>query len=111
ELSWDSLCPHCRGAKRSAGSLSDVRAAARCDACGIDFEVEWDKSLEAVFRPAADLRRVDPGVYCLGGPGNTPHVVAQTRVPAGEGTTMRLPLDARAHRGRVPRGAGAATLR
>ena len=45
----------------------------------MDFEAEFDRSLEAVFRPAADLRSVDAPTYCVGGPGNTPHVVAQTR--------------------------------
>jgi class 3 adenylate cyclase len=92
ELAWESLCPHCRGPKASARTLADVRSRSRCDACAVDFEVEFDRSLEAVFRPSPDLRRVGSDTWCLAGPGRTPHVVAQARVAPGaeQEVTVRL---------------------
>ncbi|MBL9086096.1 MAG: hypothetical protein JNM10_03050, partial [Planctomycetia bacterium] len=110
ELSWESLCPHCRGAPRSARRLADVRAAARCEACALDFEVEFDRNLEAVFRPAADLRRIGAETYCLGGPGATPHVVAQQRVRPGATVAFTATLAPGAHRVRVARRPGLASL-
>jgi class 3 adenylate cyclase len=111
ELHWDSLCPHCRGAKRTASTLSEVRPTAACDACGCDFEVEFDRGLEAAFRPAADLRRIGPEVWCVGGPGNAPHVVLQSRVPAGGETEVVARLKPGAYRVRGGKDARSAPLR
>ena len=111
ELSWESICPHCRGGKNPVESLSRLASKQRCEACAIDFDVEFDRSVEAVFRPAPDLRRVDSATYCIGGPGSTAHVVAQVRVPAGGEARARPTLEAGAHRARSPRRARAATVR
>jgi hypothetical protein len=111
DLAFDSLCPHCRGAPRSVRSLAEVRGAARCEGCGLDFEVELDRNLEAVFRPAADLRRVPTETFCLGGPGTTPHVVAQVRLAPGAAATLAPTLEAGSYRLRAPRTAGSALLR
>lgn len=111
DLAFDSLCPHCRGAPRSVRSLAEVRGAARCEGCGLDFEVELDRNLEAVFRPAADLRRVPTETFCLGGPGTTPHVVAQVRLAPGAAATLAPTLEAGSYRMRAPRTAGSALLR
>ena len=110
ELSWESLCPHCRGSEHTAKSLADVRSNHRCNACGIDFDVEFDRSLEVVFRPAADLRRVGAEIYCLGGPGNTPHIVAQVAVEAGREARLAVTLDEGAFRLRGARREGAAVI-
>lgn len=111
DLGFESLCPHCRAAPRSARSLSEVRGAARCEGCGIDFDVELDRNLEAVFRPAADLRRVATKTFCLGGPGTTPHVVAQVRLAPHTSARLAPPLEAGSYRLRASRAAGSALLR
>ncbi len=110
ELYWESLCPHCRASERTVKSLSDVRSSNRCSACGIDFDVDFDRSLEAVFRPAADLRRVGPEVYCMGGPGNTPHIVAQAEVAAEGEAAVVVTLDEGAYRLRSARREGAVVV-
>jgi class 3 adenylate cyclase len=50
----------------------------------INYEVDFDRSVEVVFRPNASLRRVEAREFCVGGPQVTPHVVVQQLVPAGE---------------------------
>ena len=110
ELTWESLCPHCRGSDRSVKSLAAMRSSNRCDACGIDFDVEFDRSIEAVFRPAADLRTIGREVFCLGGPGNTPHIAAQAAVAAGGDAVLRVTLDEGAFRLRGARREGAAVI-
>lgn len=110
ELHWESLCPHCRGSEHPAASLRAVRSTNRCEACGIDFDVEFDRSLEAVFRPASDLRAVGPEIYCLGGPGNTPHVVAQRMLEPGAQSVFALTLEPGAHRVRGARREGSAVI-
>ena len=53
DLRWELLCPLCRGAGHSAEALADVHAEQHCDSCMIDFEVDFDRSVEVVFRPNA----------------------------------------------------------
>jgi hypothetical protein len=46
----------------------------------VDYEADFDKSVELTFTPNASLRKVFGGVYCASGPGSTPHLKAQVRV-------------------------------
>jgi class 3 adenylate cyclase len=82
-LNWNLLCPHCRDAKAQYASLGEVTPAAYCEGCNIDYEVEFDRSLEATFSPSPGLRRIREEIYCVGGPGNTPHVVEQFTLEPG----------------------------
>ncbi len=97
-LSWNLLCPHCRGAKKQSSSLGEVTPDAFCEACNIDYEVEFDRSLEVTFSPAPALRRMREEIYCVGGPGNTPHVVQQSIIPPKEVHRTTCQLAPGAHR-------------
>ena len=83
-LAWNLMCPHCRDSKAQYSSLGEVTSRAYCDACNIDYEVEFDRSLEVTFSPSPALRRIREEIYCVGGPGNTPHVVEQFTLGPGE---------------------------
>ncbi|MCA1621564.1 MAG: adenylate/guanylate cyclase domain-containing protein [Acidobacteria bacterium] len=101
DLRWELLCPLCRGPQQTAETLSDVRAGQHCDSCMIDFEVDFDRSVEVVFRPNASVRAVEAREFCVGGPQVTPHVVVQQLVPAGESRTVRPQLEEGRHRFRT----------
>ncbi|MDC1142915.1 adenylate/guanylate cyclase domain-containing protein [Planctomycetota bacterium] len=77
KMRWDVICPHCRGDKMNLASLKDVKETAFCPSCNLDFDVDLDRSLEAVFTPHPQVRDIPKHHYCLGGPGTTPHVVYQ----------------------------------
>ncbi|MGE3674733.1 MAG: DUF5939 domain-containing protein [Polyangiaceae bacterium] len=77
ELSWDLVCPSCRTGSERLESLVELSTAAHCQFCDIDYELELDRAVEATFSPAAGVRSVDVGPYCIGGPARTPHVLAQ----------------------------------
>ncbi|MBK9973449.1 MAG: adenylate/guanylate cyclase domain-containing protein [Planctomycetes bacterium] len=92
KMRWDVICPHCRGDKMNLGSLSDVREKAFCPSCNINFDIDLDRSLEAVFTPHPQVREV-PGLhYCLGGPGTTPHIVYQKLLAPGEEHAFHIRL-------------------
>ncbi len=84
DLSWEVLCPHCRGSRQGGPSLTDVSSQAHCESCGIDFTVNFDQSVELTFVPNPAIRRVPRLEYCVGGPQITPHIVAQKRLGPGE---------------------------
>ncbi len=98
DLQWDSICPHCRGAKQTSASLSGIRSQVYCDNCNIDFAVNCDQTVELTFRPNSALRIVEAREYCVGGPQVTPHIVAQQLIAPGEQRQLTLPLEAGRYR-------------
>jgi class 3 adenylate cyclase len=84
ELRWDILCPRCRVAKAWVGSLDRLPKGAHCPTCNIDYDTDFSKNVEAGFRPAPALRKLEGGEYCLFGPMATPHIRAQLHLEPGE---------------------------
>jgi adenylate cyclase len=93
DLSWDVICPGCRGAQERHDSLKKMKVDAHCPACNVRFGADFANSVEVRFRPNPAIRRVDVVRYCSGGPMNAPHIVAQQQVAGGQSRTvdMRLP--------------------
>lgn len=98
DLSWDLLCPNCRGARNRWSTLEQVRGRSHCDDCQIDFNANFDRAVEVTFRPNPRYRKVEEIVYCSGGPGNTPHLVAQSVLDPGASTTLNIPCPAGRYR-------------
>ena len=98
DLRWELLCPLCRGAKQSAKSLRDVQASLHCDSCNIDFTVNFDRSVEVIFRPNQAVRRVESREFCVGGPQVTPHIVVQQLTRPGERREVAPVLEEGRHR-------------
>lgn len=80
DMNWDILCPACRGAKSSYRSLAEMEKKVHCSSCNIDYDADFDKSVELTFTPNPSIRRVISGIFCASGPGSTPHLKAQIRV-------------------------------
>lgn len=83
DLRWDQVCPHCRGAKHSSPSLTEIQPQVTCDFCNIEFGVNFDRFVELTFRPTPAVRQIDTREYCIGSPQHTPHIVAQQLLPPG----------------------------
>jgi hypothetical protein len=82
-MRWDVLCPNCRVSKAHADALRELAEQAHCDTCNISFDAAFDRSVEVRFAVAPGIRTVVTDEYCVGGPMNTPHVLAQAVVPPG----------------------------
>ena len=92
ELRWDVLCPRCRVSKAWVGTLDRLPENAHCPSCNIDYDADFSKNVEAGFRPAAALRKLESGEYCLFGPMSTPHIRAQIQVEPGETRLVKADL-------------------
>jgi len=92
EVLWDILCPACRIPSGIEESLLALKEHGRCEVCDLDFELDMARSVELVFRVHPALRKADLGVYCIGGPAHSPHVLAQVRLAPGERFTLDLAL-------------------
>jgi class 3 adenylate cyclase len=59
ELSWDVLCPTCRGVLDVTTTLKDVHNAPyECALCSRSFEVSLDEMVEVVFTVSPRVRRI-----------------------------------------------------
>ena len=111
DLSWDLLCPLCRGAKASHSQLAEVDPEVHCDTCQIDFRADFDRLVELTFRPSPAVRRVVARAFCVGGPGVTPHVVLQQLLAPGTTRAVAARLEPGRYRARALGQPGAQFLR
>ncbi len=83
DFQWEVLCPMCRGPEdRINNQLADVAAHAHCSTCNIDFEANFDNSVELTFVPNPAIREVVRLEFCVAGPEVTPHIVVQQLLEA-----------------------------
>jgi class 3 adenylate cyclase len=103
DVSWDLLCPECRGAKSTAPTLANIERHVHCDSCNIDYEVDFDHHIELTFHPNPGIKPVERMVYCVGGPQNTPHIFVQQVLRPQSTKSFEVRLDAGRYRIRGPR--------
>lgn len=92
DLEWDVLCPSCRGPSRRVGSLSDLEHDSYCPSCDVRYDTNFDESIEVRFNVNPSIRAAVDVSYCIGGPANTPHIVAQIALPARGRRMVKLRL-------------------
>ena len=94
DMSWDLLCPSCRGTTEGHTNLGDVRSRSHCDTCQIDFTVNFDHNIEVVFRPNPSVRTVEyEAAFCVGSPQLQPHVVMAQSISALHSLPVNLKLE------------------
>jgi len=102
ELHWDLLCPVCRISCQVTDTLRAIAEHAHCEACNLDFQLDFARSIELILRVHPEIREADLGIYCVGGPAHSPHVLAQIRVAPLERIELELELAAGHYRVRGP---------
>ena len=83
-------------------ALKLIKEHGHCEACQSDFALDFASSIELIFRIAADIQSAETGVFCIGGPAHSPHVVAQVRLAPGERFELDLALTEGTYRLRGP---------
>jgi adenylate cyclase len=109
ELRWGIICPSCMTSSQQVRALEEIKAEGHCQLCDITFDLDLDRAVEATFLPHPAMRRVPETMFCIGGPGRTPHVLVQASLAAGATRTLDVPSKAGRYRLFV-RGGAAATL-
>ena len=88
DLSWDTICPHCRGLREENGKLAEVAANGHCDVCEIDFTTDAAEAVEVTFRVHPSIRDVPERLYCSAEPATKDHIRVQALVAPGEHKTL-----------------------
>ena len=91
QLSWDVVCPHCRGAVEELERAEMLRPEGACAVCEIDFET--DDAVEITFHVHPSIRAIERRMFCSAEPAFKSHIRVQQQVAPGEEVrvTPRLP--------------------
>lgn len=111
EPTWDMVCPLCRGAKHRVPAQDKLPARVYCPSCAADYDVLLDETVELSFRPSVLLRALQNELHCVGGPGNTRHILVQQGLDVGAAREATLPLEPGFYRLRSPRSSESRVLR
>jgi class 3 adenylate cyclase len=109
EMRWGIICPSCLTASQQVRGLDEISAEGHCQLCDITFGLDLDRAVEATFLPHPSVRRVPEGMFCIGGPARTPHVLVQGVVEPKKETTLTAPRENGRYR-LFARGGAAATV-
>ena len=76
-ISWDVICPHCRGTRLEIGTLYDVPSKSNCEACEIEYENDSENSIEITFHVHPSIRNVANVFFCSAELAKKPHIKLQ----------------------------------
>ncbi|MFT3696349.1 MAG: DUF5939 domain-containing protein [Kofleriaceae bacterium] len=93
DLSWDTICPHCRGVRDENTTLHGLAADSRCEACDVDFTTDQPNAVEVTFRVHPAVREVAQVLYCSAEPAQKEHIRAMKLVAPGETVTLQPTLE------------------
>ena len=111
DMSWDLLCPSCRGKTDGHTNLGEVQGRSHCNTCQIDFNVNFDHNIEVVFKPNPSVRPVEfDAAFCVGSPQLQPHVVLVQSLAALRSLPVPIQLESGRYTLRASNVAGSASL-
>jgi class 3 adenylate cyclase len=111
DMSWDLLCPSCRGTTEGHTNLGAVHSRSHCSTCQIDFTVNFDHNIEVVFRPNPSVRAVEfDTAFCVGSPQLQPHVIMTQSVSPLHSLPVNLKLETGRYTLRASNVAGSVSL-
>jgi class 3 adenylate cyclase len=84
DISWDLICPHCRGPTSKAEALGDLKAKGVCEVCQIDFGSNTPESVEITFHVHPTIREITVRTFCSAEPAKKDHIRLQRDVKPGE---------------------------
>ncbi len=88
DLSWDTICPHCRGVRDENPKLASLAAQSHCEVCEVDFTTDAAEAVEVTFRIHPSIRVVAERLYCSAEPATKEHIRVQTTVAPGAKATL-----------------------
>jgi class 3 adenylate cyclase len=100
-LTWDVLCPHCRGVRDEVNSLGALPKRGNCEVCQIDFDATSFNTLEVTFHVNPSIRAVEKRLYCAAEPGTKPHIKMQKTIKPKEELTIKTLLSLGRYRLRI----------
>jgi len=83
-LTWDMICPHCRGTRAELTHLGELPKTGECTVCGIEFDTTSISALEVTFHVHPSIRKVEKRWFCSAEPATKPHIQIQKTLQPGQ---------------------------
>ena len=84
DLSWDVICPHCRGVRRELVNLGDIPKGGSCEPCRIEFGTDGPNAIEITFHVHPSVREVEKQLFCSAQASAKRHIEVQQVLEPGE---------------------------
>ncbi|MCX7809624.1 MAG: adenylate/guanylate cyclase domain-containing protein [Leptospiraceae bacterium] len=79
-LSYDIICPHCKGVRKELNHLGEIPEKESCEVCEIDFESTGFNNIEITFKVHPSIFKVKQEFYCAAEPAKKPHIILQKKI-------------------------------
>ncbi len=100
-MTWDVVCPHCRGVRERIDHLWDVPKKGNCEVCNIDFDTTGINALEIAFHVSPQIKKVQEVFYCSAEPSKKSHIHFQKEIEEGRTYRSNLTLKEGRYRLRI----------
>lgn len=104
DLSWDVVCPACKGPRGRFDLLEGLQGAVHCEMCNVTYDSNFDRNVEVTFSAAPLGRGIDVPTFCALGPHENRQSLAQTLLAPGARATLAVDLLPGAYAFEVPPG-------
>lgn len=101
EISWDLICPHCRGVAEEYDALGGLTSKGACKVCEIDFDSKTSESVEITFHVQQSVRAIEKRTYCSAEPATKDHIRVQYELAPGAELKVSPSLNPGSYRLRV----------
>ncbi len=101
DLSWDVICPHCRGVRDESHALAGLASDGSCDVCELNFSTDKENAVEVTFHIHSSIREVPKIYFCSAEPATKQHIKLQQLVEPGATKKLQATLPAGRYRTRL----------
>ncbi|RME75663.1 MAG: adenylate/guanylate cyclase domain-containing protein [Planctomycetota bacterium] len=91
-LTWDIICPHCKGVRRELQNLGDLPEKERCEPCQLEFSMDHHDLIEVIFHFHPQLRKTEKILYCAAEPAKKKHIYLAQKLEGNESRHFSLVL-------------------
>lgn len=94
EITWDLICPHCRGPTDKVESPGELASKGRCEVCEVDFGSNLPESVEITFHVHPAVREIAARTFCSAEPSKKEHIRVQRDLKPGASCELTPKLGA-----------------
>lgn len=91
-ISWNLVCPHCKGSRFSAKTLGDIPFDATCEPCNVEFKSSDEEAIEVIFKVHSSVREISEKSYCAAEPAKKSHIKTQQSIKPNSVLKLKAPV-------------------
>lgn len=103
-LTWDVVCPHCRGPQLEASKLRQISESTTCVTCDLQFSSQTEQAIEVTFKPQRKFRDIKSVLYCAAEPAKKAHILINWQSEASKKFSATVKLKPGQYRARTVHG-------